>query len=266
MGYSLELNTSYDYFRGLPDGSWNGNNGALIAANGSIALFDCVECQLGGSYGLYNWDGRGNVVFANPKRVEQIGFVTAGAASSFCNFNGGIVYDRLFTRHFSIYDLNPSIDQLRFQVGYLLCCDEIGLWGTLDLTRSHRRALGIPITFKAIGQMNLFWKHYFENGAQTTLWAGIPYRHSLRFPHGMPGNFITGFSFRVPLAEQFYLDGNGSYMFARRSHGVVQSRNYGASLCVGLTYLFADDCQCSEAPYMAIANHSNFFVDINANQ
>ena len=74
-GLALEWNSSYDYFRGMPDGSWNGNNGALIAVNSGLNLLDYANLQAGASYGLYDWDGRGNVVFANPKVVEQIAFL-----------------------------------------------------------------------------------------------------------------------------------------------------------------------------------------------
>ena len=230
--YHLELNTSYDYFRGMPDGSWNGNNGALIAANVGKDLFDCVNAQLGGSYGLYNWDGRGNLVFENPKIVEQIGFITVGFSSSFCQWTGGLVYDRMMANHFGIYDLSPSIDQLRYQVGYSFCDDELGFWGTIRLGRSLKYPLGVPTKFQAIGQMNLFWSHVFQNCAQTTLWLGIPYQDSLMFNGGKAGKFIAGFSFRVPLTERFFLDGNGSYMAARTRQGMAQSRNYGSNICV----------------------------------
>ena len=263
VGYSLELNASYDYFRGIPEESWNGNTGALVGANSGINVFDCVGLQLGGSYGVYNWDGRGNVVFSNTKKVEQIGFVTAGASTSMCNWNAGIVYDRMFTDNFSIYSLSPSFDQLRFQVGYQFCSDEVGVWGTSELSTAHKNALGLPVSYKAIGQMNVFWSHFFENCSQTTIWLGTPYQKSLMFPHGRAGNFIAGFSFRMPLTERLFLDGNGSYMVARTSHGVVQSCNYGSNICVGITYNFSDDGFCCESPYMPIANHSNFFVDTN---
>lgn len=269
LGFGLEINTSYDYFRGLPDGSWNGNSGALIGANSSLCLYETVAVQLGGSYGIYNWDGRGNVVFANPKRVQEIGFVTAGLSSSFCNWNGGLVYDRLFANHFSIFALSPSIDQIRFQVGYNFCSDELGIWGTHSLKTDHKLALGLPVSFKAIGQMNLFWSHFFENCAQTTLWIGMPYENSLMYSHQKAGNFIAGFSFKAPLTQQLYLEGNGSYMVARNAPGAIQSRNYISNLCLGLTYCFGDVdlcCECYESPYMPIANHSNFFVDINTNQ
>lgn len=264
--YHLELNTSYDYFRGMPDGSWNGNNGVLIAANSGMDLFDCMNAQLGGSYGLYNWDGRGNLVFENPKVVEQIGFLTVGVSSSFREWSAGLVYDRMFASHFGIYDLSPSIDQLRYQLGYLFCSDEVGFWGTVRLARSLKNALGVPTKFQAIGQMNLFWSHFFENCAQTTLWLGIPYQDSLMYSGGKAGKFIAGFSFRVPLAERLSLDGNASYMAARTRQGAIQSRNYGSNICVGITYCFNGRSESCNAPYMSIANHSNFFVDTNINQ
>lgn len=266
FGFNIEMNTSYDYFRGIPDGSWNGNNGALIGVNSNASLNDCIDLQVGGSYGLYNWDGRGNVVFKNPKAVQQIGFLTAGVSSTYGGWQGGIVYDRLFTRHFGIYDLSPSIDQLRFQGGYTFCSEEVGLWGTLELTGSHKTALGIPVRFKTISQMNIFWKHFFENCAQTNLWIGLPYRNSLKFPHGKAGNFIAGFSFRVPLLACLFIDGNGSYMLARSSHGVEQSRNYGANASIGITYVFGNAKWGCKLPYMPVANHSNFFVDSNVNE
>ncbi len=263
---SVELNGSYDYFRGIPDGSWNGNSGLLGGINCGYNVLDSVNLQLGGSYGVYNWNGRGNIVFRNPKAVEQIGFITAGASTSLCDFNFGLVYDRIFTHHFGIYDLSPSIDQLRFQTGYNFCdSNEVGLWGTIDLSRSKKSALGVPTKFKTIGQLNLFYSHYFVNCANITVWAGLPYRNSLRFPHGKAGNFIAGFSFRAPLTERLSLVGYGSYMVARHSSGVRESRNYGANICIGITYSLYG-CDPCETPYLPIANHSNFLIDTNQNQ
>lgn len=163
----------------MPEGSWNGNSGAKIGLNSAIPLYDYlddnVDFQIGGSYGLYNWNGHGNVVFANPKKTEQVGFVTAGVSSSYWDARAGLVYDSLYVTHYGIYDHSFSIDQLRFQGGYDFWCEEVGIWGTIDLTRAHKKALGVPVSYKAIGQMNLFWSHFFENCAETTLWIGMPY-------------------------------------------------------------------------------------------
>jgi hypothetical protein len=213
---------------------------------------------------VYNWDGRNNVVFANPKRLEQIGFVTAGASTSTCGFNLGLVYDCMFSRYFGIYDLNPTIDQLRFQVGYVSCAEEFGIWGTSSLKTAREDAVGIPTDFRTVSYMNIFWKHLYENGSLTNVWVGVPYRNSLMYPHKKQGTCTLGFSFRVPLSCQFSIDGNGSYLFAHPSRR-TQNRNYGANICVGITYNFSDTGAC-EIPYMPIANHSNFYVDTNQNQ
>lgn len=264
FGFNLELNTSYDYFRGMPDGSWNGNSGGFFSANVGASLNDCVDVQAGGSFGLYNWDGRENLVFKNPKAVQNEAFITVGFDYTAGQFNAGLVYDRLFTKHFGIYDLNPSVDQLRFQGGYQFCCEEFGLWGTIHLETSHKRALGVPIAFRAIDQINLFWSHYFENSAMTTMWLGVPYRNSLRFPHKTAGLVTAGFSFQAPLTERLYLDGHGSYMGSRKTFGIKQRINYAANVCIGITYLFGDEC--SSFTYMKVANNSNFLVDTNLNQ
>ena len=100
FSFNLEMNASYNHFRGLPDGSWNGNNGVFLMGNASSCLYEPIAVQAGGSFGLYNWDGRGNLVFKNPKKLEQQAFVTAGFFSSYGSFNAGLVYDRLFTQHF----------------------------------------------------------------------------------------------------------------------------------------------------------------------
>lgn len=263
--FSYELNTSYDYFRGIPDGSWNGNSGALIGGNIGTCLFDCASVQLGGSYGLYNWDGRENQVFKNAKALEQQAFLTVGASTSTCDFNVGIVYDRMWVKHFSIYDVNASFDQLRLQGGYRFCSDEVGLWGTVRLTTAHKHALGIPVSFKAINQVNAFWSHYFDNCAMTTIWLGAPYGNSLRYHHKAAGVFTAGFNVRAPLTDCLYVDAHGAYMRARNASGSRQSRNWGSNVCVGLTYVFGDDCASYCSSYMPVANNSNFFVDSSIN-
>lgn len=263
--YTIEANASYDYFRGAPDGSWNGNTGAFLALNANLDLFNCAAVQAGGSYGLYNWDGRGNLTFTNPKSTQQVAFVTAGVTASFQDINVGVVYDRLFSRHFGIYNLDPTFDQIRFQAGYNFTCDELGVWGTANLTTSHKYALGIPTDFRAISQINLFWSHLFETCAKTTLFVGLPYKDSLMYPHKRQGNFTAGFSIRAPLTRHLLVDGYGSYMQAASHHGVAESRNYAACLTLGITYFFGGVTPtCSS--YMPIANHSNFLVDTNINQ
>lgn len=262
----FEVNTSYDYFRGIPDGSWNGNSGALVSGNMGFDLTECIGLQLGGSWGLYNWDGRENQVFKNPKALEQQAFITAGAYAFQGDFSFGLNYDRMYVKHFSIYDVSASFDQLRFQGGYRFCAEEVGVWGTAKLSTANKHALGLPVKFKAINQINVFWSHYFDNYAAATVWVGAPYGNSLRYHHKAAGEFDMGFSLRAPLTDCLYVDAHAAYMRARNASGSKQSRNYDSNVCVGLTYLFGDICSQYGATYMPVANNSNFFVDTNVNR
>jgi len=263
--FNVDVNLSYDYFRGLPDGSWNGNSGAFVAANVNTSLYECVGVQLGGSFGLYNWDGRENQVFRNSKELQQQIFVTGGVFTPIAPFNLGFVYDRQFVEDFGIYAVDTSFDQLRFQGGYAFCWEEIGIWGTAHLTTAHKSALGLPVSFRAINQINLFWTHYFENLAMSTLWIGTPYGNSLKFHHKPAGTFTAGFSLHAPLTTCLFIDCHASYMRARSS-GSNQSRNYASHVCLGLTYVFGGECADYPASYMSLANNSNFLVDTNVNQ
>lgn len=257
-GYDVESTVAYDYFRGIPDGSYNGNSGVYFAANSNVCVCDITAIQLGGSFGIYNWDGRDNLVFKNDKNPLYQGFLTLGAASSFDSFNGGLVYDHMFTNHFGIYRLSPSIGQIRYQVGYQFNQDELGLWGTVRTNTSHKSALGIPVSFRAINQLNGFWSHNFCNGAFTSLWIGAPIGNSL-IRHGSAGVLTAGFLARAPLTSSWALDAHGSYMLSKKSNS---SRNYSASIAVGISYLFG----CSNASYLPLVNNSLFLVDTNYNE
>lgn len=264
----LEVNASYDYFRASPEGSWNGNNGAFISGNFGTSLYNCVGLQLGGSYGLYDWDGHENLVFRNESACVQQVMLTGGFFSSLDRINVGVVYDRQFVRHYGLYDAKINIDQCRFQVGYEHDCNEIGLWGTSYLTTSHSRNLSLPLSFRAVSQLNIFWSHFFENSAVTTIWAGVPYRNSLLFRHKTAGIFIAGLSFRAPLSECLFIDAHGSYMHARKtvtSPESPRSRNYAANICIGITYLFGDQYSLNGVSYMPLANNANFIIDTNTN-
>jgi hypothetical protein len=265
FSYDLEVNASYDSYRGLPDGGRNGNTGAFVMANFDTCVYDRIGVQAGGSFGLYNWDGQSNLVFKNSKAVQQQGFVTAGLFTEFNQFNVGVVYDRLFTNHFGIFDVNPSFDQIRFQGSYMFCNEEVGIWGTADLTTAHKTSLGLPLSFRAISQVNLFWTHYFCECGKASIWVGTPYKNSLLYPHKKPGMFTVGFSLRAPLTDRLFLDGTGSYMKARKQDGVNQSTGYAANIFLGLTYFFGEHEECRGSSYMPVANHSNFLVDTNLN-
>src|SRR5689334_23476405 len=62
---------AWDYFRSLPDGSFAGNSGALASLNLVMSLKREFGAQLGGSYGLYDWDARGSTTTEHSKALQQ---------------------------------------------------------------------------------------------------------------------------------------------------------------------------------------------------
>lgn len=267
-----EVGAAYDHFRGIPDGTWNGNNGGVIGANFGAEAFDTIGLQAGASYGVYDWYGRGPVGSGSAGSVQQQVFLTGGLSyeTPCCSgFQGGAVVDWMFNRNFSVFALNPSIGQVRLQAGYLLNgADEFGLWGTIDLGSSHKTVFDVTVSYRAISQVNVFWRHFFENCAETMVWVGLPYKKGLMFDGKRAGQYIVGGSFRVPLTHYLAIEGRGMYMGPTRNHFSSRFQNDDVNICIGLTYAFgtAAGCCCNawhRRPYLPVANNSNFLVDTN---
>lgn len=257
----------YDYFRSIPDGDWEGNTGALTGFNLGLPLSNTkLGFQFGGSYGIYDWTGRGSSTSCRQPRTQQQIFLTTGIfTKTACNsgFNAGLVYDWMWNRGFGVFAVQTNFSQLRFQGGYLCRrTNEFGLWGTIDLNRSHQQSQCVPLTFRSLAQINLYWKHLFENCATTMVWVGVPYKRSLSFSTGRAGKFIVGAGFRAPLNKRLCIDGYASYMAPHSVPRPFRQRYYAANICIELKYAFGDRCSNFD-PYMPIGNNSNFITDTN---
>lgn len=271
LPFGAEAGLGYDFFRSIPDGSWEGNTGAFASVNlwkKLPAKYCGLGMQLGASYGVYDWNGRLSSPSGEDGSSQQQAFATVGIfRETPCEsgFNAGLVYDWMWTKNFGAFALDPKIDQLRFQGGYLLCCrNEFGIWGTLDLHWSRNSSFEIPVTYRALSQVNAFWRHIFSNCAETMLWAGVPYKRSLLFSSGLAGKFIIGGSFRAPLTSRLEIEGHGSYMHPRSRSGSPKPLNYAANICIELKWSFGDRA-CGAQSYMPLGNNSNFLVDSNLN-
>jgi hypothetical protein len=261
-----------DYFRSLPDGSWSGNFGAFSSLNLAVGIPKeryGFGAQVGGSYGLYDWDGRGsNTGLGNTKALQQQAFLTLGLfrmTPECSGFNAGVVYDFMFNKEFGVFALDPYMTQVRAQFGYLIQGgNEVGFWGTINTHTSHRETEQIPVKFRAVPQVNLFWSHYFKNHAQTMLWGGTPYRRGLMYPSSRAGRYIIGASFRAPLTRSLSVFGHGVYMAATSGSATQESRNFAANVCFGVNYSFGG-CKAGQRPYLPLANNSNFLADTNLN-
>jgi len=260
-----------DYFRSLPDGSWAGNFGAYSSLNLATALSPekyGFGAQAGGSYGLYDWDGRGSNTPGNTKALQQQGFLTLGLfrrTAECSGFNAGLVYDFMFNKQFGVFALDPYLTQLRGQFAYLFRGgNELGVWATVNTNVSHREFSETPVKFRAISQVNLFWGHHFKNKAETLFWAGTPYRRGLMYSSSRAGRYLIGASFRAPLTKALSLIGHGVYMASTSGPATQESRNYAANICFGVNYSFGGS-KVGQRPYLSLADNSNFLVDTNQN-
>ena len=264
----VDLTLALDDFRGIYSGSWNGAFGALTAANLTIPLPCSFSAQLAGSYGLYDWAGRPSTPFKNSKTWQQQGFITVAASWQTPHshgWNAGAAYDWMLNKNFGLFAVNPDFDQVRGQFGYLFKGgNELGAWGSYGIRTVHKESQNIPLHFRGISQVNLFWSHYFKSHGYAMLWAGTPYRRGLMYTSGRAGRFIVGAQFSVPVTHSLSIEGHGSYMDPRGGSGVVPSKNYGADLYFGITYSFGKR-RIAKSSYMTLANNSNFMVDTNQN-
>lgn len=269
-----ELSLAYDGFRGISDGSWNGNTGAVAAANFSYAPVHWCSVQLGGSYGLYDWAGRGPVAERPSGSVQQQGFVTAGAiADQVCCWpvRAAVAFDLMLNKNFGVFALNPNLGQMRLEAGYLWQdCHEFGLWGTVNVNTDKKRTYQIPVSFRAVSQVSLYWRYLFQCQAESMVWIGWPYRKSLMFPSKRAGEVLVGGSVRVPLSDCLDLEARGLYLAQSGNAAVPRYRTYGATICLGISYTFglgSSGCCAFERPRsrLSMANNSNFLVDTTLN-
>ncbi len=259
-----DLSVALDSFRSLPDGSWGGNMGAYLSLNLAVATGKGNGIQGGWSYGVYDWDGRGST---DSKAVQQEGFFTGGFFHKTPNPSGvsfGVVYDWSINAKAGVFGLDPNMAQLRGQVGYLFRGgNEFGFESTYGTTTSHKSYGGIPVEFRAVSQLNAFWRHIFKKGGETMIWAGTPYRKGLIYESGRAGAYILGASFKAPLSHSLSIEGHGMYMGSRNGSAYTESRNYAANVSLAITYSFGGS-KAGARPYLPLANNSNFIADTNA--
>lgn len=263
----IDITVAMDGFRSLPEGSFEGNWGAFAAVNLRAPIPQAWSVQLAGSYGLYDWYGRSST----PKHVgevQQQGFMTFATSrqtEESSGLSGGLAYDCMLNRNFGEFAVNPFMSQIRGQMGYLIKgSNELGVWATYGINKSHEKTQQIPLRFRAISQANVFWCHYFKNNGYTMVWAGTPYRRGLMYKSGRPGTFIFGAQFSMPMTSYLAIQGTAAYMGARNVSGIKSSTAYAADVAIGITYSFGKR-RIIQGPYMTPANNSNFIADTNVN-
>lgn len=264
----VDISLGLDDFRSLPEGSWEGNFGAFSSVNLTAPLPCSFFLQLAGSYGLYDWAGRSSTPFKNSKTLQQQGFITIAASHQTlrpCGWNAGLAYDWMLNKNFGLFAVNPFFDQIRAQGGYLFRGgNELGALFSYGIHTSNLESQQIPLQFRGISQVSLFWCHYFKSKGYGMLWLGTPYRRGLLYSSGRPGTFLVGAQFAIPVTHSLSIDGSGVYMGARGRAGINSSKNYASNLSFGITYSFGKR-RVIKTPYMTLANNSNFLSDTSQN-
>jgi hypothetical protein len=263
----------FDSFKGVSDGSFESNFGAVTGLNGAMML-PVVEdygigWQLGMSYGVYDFDGWGSNDVSRVSSQQQT-FLTTGfyhKANEGRRLSYGLVYDWMFNDNWGIYGISPTLSQWRGQVEYSFSgCNALGVWACASDHYSVQRADGRSIRNAAVNQANIFWHHKFNMGADSWLWIGVPERYSLTHV-GSLGDWMVGANVQVPLSDRLALYANGSYFHPTAAGGPDAAMSSGYDVSMGVAWYFGGHAVshsingASGVPYMPMGNNSNFLVD-----
>jgi hypothetical protein len=285
------LFSGVDSFRGITNGSYPGNNGAVNGLNLGGALVEDygIGWQVGGSYGVYNFSGRTSPGSEIGNSTLQ-GFFTTGLfqrANTNHRWSWGLVHDWMFSNNFGAFGNSPTLSQWRGQVAWALSAkNEVGMWATVQDRRVTRAsgAIGTPVSYQAIDQGNLFWHHKFvTNGADSWTYIGIPLDKRLATPAnsaGFPvggsggslGSFIVGTNLLMPINDRISGYADIMYMRPSAAEGMNAGGAYAATqefwnVSVGMAFYPGRAARSQTVagrqwmPYMPVANNSSFLVD-----
>jgi len=264
----------YSGWRGISEGSGGNNNGFMYGANvgkrlGALSDWTGIGLQFGGSYGLYDLNGRSSGFRDN--QIQQQTFVTAGLfrkPDDLTNFSGGIVMDVMINNNFGQYAVAPNLSQLRAQIAYAVNdCHEIGFWTALRMS-SDTFNVGGPLSFRGVDQFNFFWHHKFDFGGDGWTWMGIPDNTKLG-GNGNLGGYIFGGTLTAPLSPRWSTYTDLQYMAPSARVGASGADQETYFIGIGLIYYPGANARCNSLvdktwmPYMPVGNNGSFMVDTN---
>jgi hypothetical protein len=265
----------FDAFKGISDSVLQSNFGPVLGVNTAAPLFGLAEYgfgwQTGITYGVYDFDGRiEDAPTTNTRESQQQIFVTTGfyrKAGADQRLSFGVVYDWMFNTEWGSFGTSPNLGQWRGQVEYALSnSNGVGFYGCLRDLRALEEVVRVPVDTRPISQVNMFWHHKFDEGADSWLWVGIPERDRLS-GDGSLGDWIVGANIQVPLSEKLALYGNAQYMHPSQSAGEVASVESTWNVGAGVMWYLGGHARSQSlngkcwTPYLPVANNSTFLVD-----
>jgi hypothetical protein len=265
----------YDAFRGVPQGGW-GSYGGHAGFNlgtrlGQFSDWTGIGAQVGGTFGVFNWAGTDYQMRRQNEPALQ-GFVTYGLfrkATESSHWNAGVVQDWMFNDNFSVFAENPSLSQLRGQVGYATsACNEIGLWGTLRVFDDTREVdfFG-PTTWRPINQISAYLHHKWHcGGPDTWLSIGIPEQSRLS-GDGSLGDWLVSATAICPFSDSMALYANVMYMHQSASAGGAGAQEDAWNFTTGISFYPGHNARSTNVsgqrwmPLLPVANNGSFLVD-----
>jgi hypothetical protein len=257
---NFSLFTGLEASRQPQDLGINANFGGNVSANVGIPLWRDAGVGLQVGTGV-NMSRAGvkvlKVVEGTNDRVQW--FNTFGVFKRGDGGYIGCVYDL----QYSDYYANIFAGQFRAEVGLNVGADDVvGLFGNVSSFGDEVHVLATDFIIRPISQLNLFWNHRWQTGAETRVWLGVAGQHGtdivlLPDDHRTDPSVNFGLQVFVPLSENFALFGQGNY--------VTPSDTGTLDAYLGLAYFFggaANSRRREFAPVMPVANNPTFALDL----
>jgi hypothetical protein len=266
--YGGALLGAVDGWKGRIDDENNNNFGGRIGGNFGVTFMEDFGLQLGGSYGGYDFHGRGE---RQRQAGEQQVFITGGAFKRFrrCldslwdRFCFGAVYDLMIADNLGEQADGLTIGQIRGRAGLAFNeCTEFGVFGSIGienetLTFAERRV-------RSLDQIAIYWRRVWDYGADTMLYFGFAED---------PGEVLFGLAGECPLNDGIALFGNFHYILPSTQGGDFPLNSYTEefwNVSVGLTFYWGTRAPRAHIagdrwmPLIPLADNGSFALEVPA--
>lgn len=245
--------------------SWPNNFGNRIGLDSTWNLADTgVRASLGFAYGMYDYHGR---FILDDASTEQQIFLTGGLYHRASGRNHdvwtwAVSYDYLNDNHYGLLADSVGLHQTRYLVGHMFGTnDELGVWGSVGLADDSLTSLGIDPKVDAQDQVNLYWRHYYQLGGETMLYAGLAQPNlTVNAPAPFARNtndnlreFVIGMRGLAPLTNCLALFGGMHYVVptAQAGNGAMDQENWN----IGIGLMWIRGCNL---PVLPVADNGWF--------
>ena len=269
----------YDAFRGVPEGGW-GTNGGHVGFNfgtrlGEFSDWSGIGVQVGGTFGVFSWAGT-DYRIAHRSEAELQGFVTYGLfrkPTETSHWSAGVVQDWMLNSNFSVFAEDPTLSQLRGQLGYATsACNEFGVSGVLRVLDDTQTVKFFgPTTWRPVNHVSAYWHHKWHcGGPDTWISLGIPERTRLS-GGGSLGDFLASVRAVCPFSDSVGLYASVSYMHQSASPGDEGAKDDAWNFTIGVAFYPGHNARTTTVagqrwmPLLPVANNGRFLVDASNN-